>query len=43
MVRDVNEIKFEILEMPTREENASELKKLYELVSSALRIGFNLA
>ena len=43
IVRDVNEIKFEILEMPTREENASELKKLYELVSSALRIGFNLA
>jgi 2-succinyl-5-enolpyruvyl-6-hydroxy-3-cyclohexene-1-carboxylate synthase len=42
MVHDNSGIKFVILEVPDRESNAFNLKRYYELVSSALRIGFNL-
>ncbi len=32
-----------VVEVPSREENAAELKKLYQSVASAVRIGINLA
>jgi len=43
IVHDNSGIKFVIVEVPNRESNAKNLKSYYELVSSALRIGFNLA
>jgi hypothetical protein len=32
-----------IVEVPDREQNAAQLKKLYQSVASAVRIGINLA
>jgi 2-succinyl-5-enolpyruvyl-6-hydroxy-3-cyclohexene-1-carboxylate synthase len=43
IVHDNIGIKFVIVEVPDRESNAKNLKSYYESVSSALRIGFNLA
>ena len=36
-------LNFVIVEVPDRDQNASELKKLYQSVASAVRIGINLA
>ena len=36
-------VKFVVVEVPTRETMASELKSLYQSVSRAVRIGLNLA